>query len=304
MPDRNWLVRATAVSTRGCALLLTVALTMQTGCMPASWGAGALLHPSRRPLTTPRPTAARDVTFESDGLKLKGWLFHASGERRGTVVYLHGSADNRSSGVYIAERFRQRGYDALVYDSRAHGESEGNACTYGYYEKRDLSRALDLPAPGPIVVVGVSLGGAVALQAAAEDPRITAVVAVSSFSDLRTVATERAPFIASAGNIEAAFRLAEEEAHFKVDEASPLRAAPRIRVPVFLVHGQADHETRPAHSQRLLAALQGEKRLLIVPGAGHNDVLRPDVWAEIDAWLDRVLPATGDPPRDERVRPR
>jgi pimeloyl-ACP methyl ester carboxylesterase len=268
------------------ALFLALA---QAACLPASWGAGALLHPSRRALATPRPDGAQDVSFESGGLKLRGWLFRGHGQRRGTLIYLHGSADNRASGLSIADRFLKRGFDVLAYDSRAHGESEGNACTYGYYEKDDLRKALDLLPVRPVVVLGVSLGGAVALQAAAEEPRIAAVVAVATFSDLRTVATERAPFIATRRDIEAAFRLAEQQAGFRADEASPVKAAERIRVPVLLIHGQGDHETFPQHSERVLAALHGEKRLLLVPGAGHNDALRPEVWTEIDTWLDQVL---------------
>jgi len=257
--------------------------------MPASWGASALLHPSRRRLTTPRPSTARDVSFRSGDLLLKGWLFEGSGARRGTIVYLHGSADNRASGVYVAEHFLKGGFDALAYDSRAHGESEGSACTYGFYEKGDLSRAIDLLHSQPVLVFGVSLGGAVAIQAAAEDPRIAAVVAVATFSDLRTVARERAPFFASSANIEAAFRLAEQQGAFKVDEVSPLLASARVRAPVLLIHGQADNETPPEHSQHLYSTLHSEKRLLLVPGAGHNDALRPEVWTEIDAWLDLVL---------------
>jgi pimeloyl-ACP methyl ester carboxylesterase len=262
---------------------------LQSACLPASWGAAALLHPSRRALATPRPDGAEDVSFESGGLKLRGWLFRGRGQRRGTLVYLHGSADNRASGLSIADRFLKRGFDVLAYDSRAHGESEGEACTYGYYEKADLRKALDLLPVRPIVVLGVSLGGAVALQAAAEEPRIAALVAVATFSDLRTVATERAPFIATRGDVEAAFRLAERQANFEVDATSPLRAAARIRVPVLLVHGELDHETAPEHSRRILAALKGDKRLLLVPGAGHNDALGPEVWKEIDGWLDQVL---------------
>jgi len=262
---------------------------LHAACMPASWGAGALLHPSRRALTTPRPAGAEDVAFESGGLKLRGWLFRGPGKRRGTVIYLHGSADNRASGVYIAERFLKRGFDALAYDSRAHGESDGDACTYGYFEKEDLRKALDLLTVKPVVAIGVSLGGAVALQAAAEDSRIAAVVAVATFSDIRTVAAERAPFVASRANIDAAFRLAEQQAGFKADDASPVKAAERIRVPVLLIHGQLDHETFPQHSERVLAALHGEKRLLLAPDAGHNDALRPEVWTEIDTWLDQVL---------------
>jgi pimeloyl-ACP methyl ester carboxylesterase len=268
------------------ARLATTVVVLTAACMPASWGAGALLHPFRRSVTIARPAGAQDLVFENDGLQLKGWRFRGTGPRRGTVVYLHGSADNRASGVSIAERFLARGFDVLEYDSRAHGESQGNACTYGYYEKRDLSRAIDLIDVRPVVAFGVSLGAAVALQTAAEDPRIRAVVAVSTFSDLRTVASERAPFMASKSDIEAAFRLAEEQGRFKVDEVSPVLAAQRIHVPVLLVHGDADHETPAAHSQRVFAALSGDKRLLLVPGAGHDDVLRPDVWATIDAWVD------------------
>jgi pimeloyl-ACP methyl ester carboxylesterase len=219
-------------------------------------------------------------------LTLRGWKFRHSGPARGTVIYLHGSADNRTSGLFVAERFTRRGYDVVVYDSRAHGESEGEACTYGYYEKQDLRHVIDAVEPGPVAVLGVSLGGAVALQAAAIDARIRTVVAVSTFSDLRTVATERAPRIASTDDIEAAFRLAESIAHFRVDDVSPVASARKIEVPVLLVHGQDDHETPAAHSQRIFAALPGPKRLLLVPGAGHDDALRADVWTAIEAWID------------------
>ncbi len=141
-----------------------------------------------------------------------------------------------------------------------------------------------------MVVLGVSLGAAVALQAAADDPRLSAVIAVATFSDLRTVATERAPWVASPSDIEAAFRLAEQQASFQVEAASPVAAAPRIRVPVLLVHGADDQETPPAHSQRVFAALPGDKRLLLVPGAGHNDALSAEAWREIEDWVERVLP--------------
>jgi alpha-beta hydrolase superfamily lysophospholipase len=259
------------------------------GCMPASWGAGALLHPYRRHVTMPRPAGAEDFDIQSAGLTLRGWTFRHSGPVRGTVIYLHGSADNRTSGLSVAERFTRRGYDVVVYDSRAHGESEGEACTYGYYEKQDLRRVIDAVEHGPVAVLRVSLGGAVALQAAAIDARIRAVVAVSTFSDLRTVATERAPRIASAEDIEAAFRLAEATAHFKVDDVSPVATAGQIAVPVLLVHGEDDRETPTAHSQRVFAALRGPKRLLLVPGAGHDDALRTDVWSVIDAWIGKAL---------------
>ena len=208
-------------------------------------------------------------------------------------MYLHGVADNRGSGAGVIERFGKRGFDVVAYDSRAHGESPGDACTYGFYEKQDLHRVLDGVADGPIVLLGTSLGAAVALQEAAGDPRVSAVIAAETFSDIRTVATERAPFFFTSGIIDRAFRLAEEQGRFGVDEVSPVKAAAAIRIPVLLIHGAADVETPPDHSRRVFAALAGPKRLILVPGAGHNGSLTREVWQEIERWLDDVLPAAG-----------
>jgi pimeloyl-ACP methyl ester carboxylesterase len=260
-------------------------------CMPPSWGANALLHPGRRAAPRAPEQPHQDVELRGEGgVALEGWIFRTpSARRRGTVVYLHGLSDNRGSSVWLARHLGERGFDVVAYDSRAHGQSGGEACTYGFYEKRDLARVLDqLSLAGPFFLLGNSMGAAVALQAAAEDGRIAGVVAISTISDLRTAAFERAPFFASRREIEEAFQIAESAGHFKVDEVSPVAAAARIACPVLLIHGEDDRETPPAHSRRVFAALQGDKHMLIVPGAGHGNVLRAEAWKEIDRWLDQV----------------
>jgi len=272
-----------------CTLVL-LAVTVAWSQLPGI-GAGAILHPSRRPFVGPRPQGCRDRVFAGDGVRLTGWWCDASAPRLATLVYLHGVADNRSSSTGIVERFIGRGFDVVAYDSRAHGESEGDACTYGFFEKHDLHRVLDALPAGPIVLLGTSLGGAVALQEAAGDARVTAVVAAETFSDLRTVATQRAPFVFTAGAIDRAIRVAEAQAGFRVAEVSPVLAAATIKVPVLLVHGSADTDTPPDHSRAVLAALAGPKRLILVPGARHNESLRGMVWTEIEQWLDTVLSA-------------
>jgi alpha-beta hydrolase superfamily lysophospholipase len=256
--------------------------------MPPSWGANALLHPMRRHVTLQPNRPFDAVELEGAGVKLRGWWFHGAG-KRGTVVFLHGVAANRESGVGIADHFLAQGFDVLAYDSRAHGESDGKACTYGFYEKQDLRRVLDRITATPIVLMGTSMGAAIALQAAAEDDRIAAVVAVSAFSDLRTVAIERTPFFASKGNIAEAFKLAEAEGAFHVDDVSPMNAAAHVSAPTLLIHGARDDETPPAHSQRIFAALHEPKRLILVANAGHGHVVDAGVWHEIDGWLGAML---------------
>jgi hypothetical protein len=255
------------------------------GCMPASWAAPALLHPSRKPMTAQPPLPTENVEIAGDGVVLKGWLFHAKGERRGAIVYLHGVADNRASVAGVAQRYVPRGYDVLAYDSRAHGDSTGEACTYGYYEKRDLAKAIDLLEAPVVSVIGVSLGAAVALQAATQEPRIASVVGISTFSDLRTVASERAPFFASAGNIREAMALAEAQGRFVVDEVSPVKAAAHLSIPVLLIHGAEDRETAPAHSERVYQALAGPKRLVLLPKTGHGVGLDEATWKIVDTWV-------------------
>ena len=260
--------------------------------MPASWGADALLHPPRRRVSQAPKQKFEDVTFDV-GIKLRGWRFRTELPRKGTVVYLHGLSDNRGSSTPIAAHFTARGFDVVAYDGRAHGDSGGDVCTYGFYEKQDLRRVLDQLDGGPIVVFGSSLGAGIALQAAAIDDRIKLVVAVAPISDLKSAAIERAPFFASRANIEKAFRIAEQLGKFRLDDVSPAAAAAKVRAPVIVIHGAADDQTPPVHGQRVFAALAGPKKLVMVPGAGHFDVLTADAWKQIDDWIA----ANGPPAR-------
>jgi pimeloyl-ACP methyl ester carboxylesterase len=255
----------------------------------AGIAAGGLLHPARRVTSQPAPPPCVDAQFAGAGVTLRGWTCASTSPRRGTIVYLHGIADNRGSAAGVVQRFLPRGFDVVAYDSRAHGDSEGDACTYGFFEKQDLRRVVDTLPPGPVVLIGTSLGAAVALQEAADDPRISAVVAAETFSDLRTVATERAPSFLRQRTIDRAFALAERRASFRVDDVHPQNAARRITAPVLVIHGAQDRETPPAHSERVYAALSGPKRLLLVPGAGHNGSLRSDVWEQIDRWIQSTI---------------
>ena len=250
--------------------------------------AGGLLYPMRHAAGGTAPDGCADAEFSGAGVTLRGWRCLTMTTRpRGTIVYLHGVADNRASAAGALKHFIDNGFDAIAYDSRAHGDSTGEVCTYGYFEKQDLRRVLDsITTPG-IVLMGHSLGAAVALQAAAEDERIDGVVAIESFSDLRTIGRERAFFLPQR-LIDQAFRYAEERGQFKADAVSPVAAATRIHVPVLVIHGKEDDATAPRHSERIFEALAGPKRLLLVDGAQHNQSMQPDVWVAVDRWIDQI----------------
>jgi pimeloyl-ACP methyl ester carboxylesterase len=267
--------------------LLLGALLGLAACMPPQWAANAILHPGRTHAEKPPVLPHEDLTFTGDdGAVFKGWLFKATGKRRGLLVALHGMGSNRAAGVGLAHRFLPQGWDVLLYDLRAHGDSGGDFCSFGVLEKRDLSRALDAVHADSAVLFGSSLGGSIALEAAAIDPRIRGVIAQSAFADLHQVAKERTPFFATKSQIAEAFALVEKEGHFRVDDASAVKAAANIHVPVLLIHGGADDETSPEHSRLIEAALKGPKELVIVAGADHRTVLADaPIWKTIDDWM-------------------
>ena len=105
---------------------------------------------------------------------------------KGTVILLHGVRMDKRSLSPMAVALASDGYRAVLVDLRGHGESSGRYLTYGSVEVQDISSVLDALRDrgltlGRTGVYGFSYGGAVALELSARDPRITAVVAVSSF---------------------------------------------------------------------------------------------------------------------------
>ncbi len=259
--------------------------------VPEALTAQVIVRPLRHTFGLKAALPHRPVSFRSDdGLTLRGWLFPraAASAPRGLLVYLHGHSDNRQLSIHAARRFTPLGFDVLAYDSRAHGQSEGRYCTFGLRERVDLLRALDAVGASSAGVIGSSLGGAVALQAAAADERIRWVVAHAPFCDLATAIADRAALVRRE-LLERLKREAERQAGLCIAEISTLEAAGRVQVPVLLVHGRHDRETPPAHSARIHDVLRGPRQLKWFEAA-HADVMRrPEVWATIERWVLALL---------------
>ena len=131
--------------------------------------------------------AYESVSFaSSDGTKLDGWWVPASSPK-GTVVMVHGLNRSRIEMVKRVPFVHDGGWNALLLDLRHHGESGGPATTFGAKEKEDVEAAARLArerSPGPVVLWGVSLGGASVVLAAAEDPAVVGVICDSSYRSL------------------------------------------------------------------------------------------------------------------------
>lgn len=215
----------------------------------------------------------------SDGISLLSAWFIPARNPKATIIYLHGVGDNKMSGLLLANVLHENNFNVLMYDSRAHGESGGRYCTYGYHEKHDVQIAIYEVQKkfnaGKIGVFGTSMGAAIALQTAGIEPRISAVVAEASFATLREITVDyqkrlmRLPWH-FLRNI--SMKRSEVIAHFKHREVSPIEAVKNIHVPVLFIHGRNDTFIKYQYSEEMYAAANDPKELWIIDNASHNNV--------------------------------
>jgi pimeloyl-ACP methyl ester carboxylesterase len=196
---------------------------------------------------------------------------------RGTVFVLHGIRDAKQSLLGWTRMLAASGYRAVSVDLRGHGRSTGDILSYGIQESRDLVQVLDAMheeqlVAGPVGVMGHSYGAATAIQWAARDPRVCAVIAVAPFASLREVVRGYARIPLPESFVRRALARAAARGGFDPDEASPVTAITRTRAAVLLVHGRTDMQVPAWHSERICAARPDGTELLLVDGAGHNGV--------------------------------
>ena len=233
-------------------------------------------------------TGARKEDFQvraSDGVALSGWKIKPANPNADWVLLFHGVSDNRTGMLGYAEFLLRHGYTVVMMDSRAHGESGGAMCTYGWKERYDTVAVVNALYAGEKVrdlySLGVSMGAAIALQSAAIEPRIEAVVAESSFANLREVTYDYAGLNLSPLLGKTLFRPASivalheagKEGGFNPDDVSPERAVASRAFPVLLICGAADRRIPCRHSLRIYKAAKGPKDLWEVLGAGHAEAL-------------------------------
>ena len=227
--------------------------------------------------------SAENIAAETEpGLWLRGWHVDAKQiPARGTIVLLHGHASCKEAELGLAKLFAAHGYHCLLYDARAHGESGGTYSTFGFYERRDLSRFLDeaerrFGPLGPVAVFGNSMGGAVALQAMADEPRIRCGIVESPFASLREIVRDYMEHFSGIPYFflsDLALARAEQIAHFSADAVNPEAAARRIRQPVLLTHGTNDHWIAFRYGERIARQLNAPGDVWHpVPGADHDDL--------------------------------
>ena len=237
--------------------------------------------------------AVEEVTIRtSGGLRLSAWL--SSTLDAPAIVLLHGYPAEKADMLPLAAALARR-FTVLLVDLRYFGRSEGRVTTLGFRERDDLRQAIDdLARRGfdRVGVFGFSLGGAIAIMTAVDEPRIAAVAAYSPFADLGMLAHElyawmgplRYPFVSLMRLWSRLFLGAD------VTAFPPVAAAARLSIPVYLIASRDDEQIPFRHAERLREALAANSRAEFeFMDRGRHGVMAPDVEQRLEQFFLRAL---------------
>ena len=219
----------------------------------------------------------RAVTFLSkSGSKLKGWILEAK-QGKGGVLLLHGVRSNRLQMLDRAKFLQKEGYDVLLFDFQAHGESKGKYITFGYLESLDVESAYDyledrLCNP-TIAVIGVSLGGASALLSEVKT-KAKIMILESVYPSIKQAIDDRMKiYLGSFGHYLSPLLTMQLEPRvgISVDDLRPIDEISKIKGVVLVVAGENDVHTTLKESKEIFDKAHEPKELWVIKGAKHVD---------------------------------
>lgn len=248
--------------------LFVIFATMLGGCT------SAFFFPHRHMLASPEDAglAYEDVFFTSaDGARLHGWWLPSRSHPRGTILFLHGNAENISTHFANVSWLPQEGFNVLIFDYRGYGRSEGHAELSGIVADTEASlRYLAERLADPrhkLILFGQSLGGALAINLAGNSPlknRLSGVVVESAFSDYRDIAREKLASAWLTWPLQWPLSLTVNN-HF-----SPMKAIAKIApVPILIIHSRKDPVIPYWHGQRLYEKANPPKTLWLTIDGEH-----------------------------------
>tara|TARA_Y100001949_G_scaffold113268_1_gene96081 strand:+ start:20004 stop:20951 length:948 start_codon:yes stop_codon:yes gene_type:complete len=219
-----------------------------------------------------------------DSQNIHAWWWPAEQADAPAILYLHGSRWNLTGHLFRLEQIRSLGFSVLAIDYRGFGQSLGELPSEAtvYEDARiawDHLKTLQ-PDAGKRLIYGHSLGGAVAVDLAAElgreaqrrdkAPEARALIVESTFTNLADIATEVA-------DTSWPIRWLVSQ---KFDS---LEKIDQVGMPLLLVHGTEDQYVPARFSEALYAAARNPKQLLLIEGGNHNNAMRVGRRAYADA---------------------
>lgn len=235
----------------------------------------AIYHPSK-PALVVKKTDVEEVWFTTvDGVKLHGRFFNCT-EPKAIILFCHGNGGSVETWTPAAEQLQvQHQCAVFLFDYRGYGFSGGTPSEEGLYLDARAARQWLAARMGistaDVVLLGRSLGGAVAVELAREGAQ--ALILESTFSSLPEVAAYHVPWALP---------------HLMMTQRfNSLEKIKEYRGPLLQCHGDADQLVPLDLAKKLFDAAPGVKKFITIPGANHNDPPNQSFEHELDILLMR-----------------
>jgi len=259
---------------------------------------GVFFQPYHAHVRTPAQLhlAFEDVYFPAnDGTALHGWFLPAAGKAVGTILFLHGNAENISTHIGSVYWLPARGFNVFLLDYRGYGVSQGTPSLPGVQDDVDSALRIlltrqDVPADR-IAVFGQSLGGAIAIYYVAHSryrQQIRALVTESAFASYRQIAREKLAVFWLSWPLQYPLSWTFSDAY------NPSAAVAQISpIPLLIIHGDQDPIVPLHHGQRLFELAKEPKQLWVVKGGGHIGAFQHQAYRDqFIAYLTKILSAS------------
>jgi pimeloyl-ACP methyl ester carboxylesterase len=285
---------------RVSVVLAVIIVLLAADVMMENVGAHAIVDAPNRHVAAPIATEAGEqrIAVGPPAATLSVTVAQPRLPPRATIFLLHGIRDTKEHVRHWADHLTEAGFRTVLVDSRGHGRSTGDWLTYGVLESRDLSQLLDaLHLDGPIGVMGVSYGGATAIEWAAREPRVKAAVAVAPFASLRDIVPIYTPrSVPLIGWLVPHWVMMRTVDHagsigsFDPEQASPKAAARATRTPILLVHGRNDTTVPYEQSEKILDGARDHVTLVPLQGQDHDRIAGdPRLWPLVLEFFGRTF---------------
>lgn len=237
----------------------------------------------------------------SDGIKLKA-VQNSDQDSRKWAILVHSYRSDHSMMNEFARIYREKGYNTLQPDNRAHGSSGGDCIGMGYYEAIDILKWIDyitsLDPDAEIVLHGISMGAA-GLMTLSDNPllpeNVKVIVEDSGYTSamdyvrfkLKSITGVRLKIIP-----ELVSWLADKKYGYSLREASPLEHVVHTRVPILFIHGEKDSTVPVGDAYSLYEAAGCTKELYICENAGHGEsaFIDPEgYWDKVFSFIDEMV---------------
>jgi len=260
--------------------VLAVAVAGAGGC--AGLESRGIFQPDKFPHGDWNQTAVyvQDAKFTAaDGTKLHGW-YVSDPQPKGHALLLHGNAGNVTLLADTLRTLNRRHHlSVLALDYRGFGKSEGKPTEDGLYQDARAARHWLAEKEGiqetDVILMGVSIGGAVAVDLAARDGA-RGLVLSNTFTSLPAAAQHKVPWLPMGLMLST-----------RMDSLSKIKD---YHGPLLVSHGEADEVVPFKQGQQLYDAAPGQKRLITVRGGRHNAEQPEEYRQALDEFLAQLPP--------------